>query len=115
MTNDVILLTHQNFDKYFKSPNLLVIDFWAPWCEPCKDFSRLFDEIAKETTQKICFASVNVDEEKSLAQDFSIKSVPTLAIIKNQVMVFHQSGAIPKSALQDLLQKALALPDIAFA
>lgn len=108
----VITLTDNNFDDYFAKSKLLVIDFWAPWCEPCKGFNKILHEIAEEKTQaEICFGTVNVDEEKKLALDFSVKSVPTLAIIHNQLMVFCQSGAMPKKALIDLLQQAMNLPE----
>lgn len=115
MLKNVITLTDSNFDHYFTQNKILVVDFWAPWCEPCKDFNRLFHEIAKQKNTLANFGSINVDEEKKLAQDFSIKSVPTLAIIRNQVMVFYQSGIIPKNAFLDLLKQAINLPDIKFS
>ena len=113
MPATIIILTDKNFDHHFAQAKLLAIDFWAPWCEPCKDFSRIFQEAAVEFPT-VQFATVNVDEEKNLAQDFSVKSVPTFAIIRNQVMVFHQAGTQPKKALIDLLKQAVALPDIQF-
>jgi thioredoxin 1 len=107
----VLSLTDENFDQYFTEAKLLVIDFWAPWCAPCKGFTRVFHEVAAENAQDgFYFGSVNVDEEKTLAKDFNIGSVPTCAIIRNQLMVFIQSGEMPKQALKDLIQQAVDLP-----
>ncbi len=113
METKVIALTDQNFDHYVEQKTFLAIDFWASWCEPCKDFSRIFTELASEHPD-FCFATVDVDTEKKLAQDFSVKSVPTFAIIRNKVMIFYQSGVMPKSALAKLLSQAKELEEIAF-
>jgi len=109
--NAVITLTEENFDDYFQKSDLLIIDFWTPWCEPCKDYSRLFAELANELPQ-ICFGAINVDEEKRLAKDFSVQSVPTTAIIRQQIMILHQSGIMPKNALRKLLDDAMKLPEL---
>lgn len=113
MSISVIELTNKNFDAHFNQAKLLVMDFWAPWCEPCKDFSRILHEVAHDFPS-VVFGSVNVDEETKLAKDFSVKSVPTLAIIRNQVMICHQVGTLPKKTLIDLLTQAVNLPDIQF-
>lgn len=72
MSAKVICLTDKNFDQYFHSSKLLAIDFWAPWCEPCKDFDRLFNELAADFPT-IVFATVNVDEEKKTCRRFFSK------------------------------------------
>jgi len=109
--SQLLSLTDKNFDQYFTQAHLLVLDFWAPWCAPCEGFTRIFAEVAAENKQAgLCFGSINVDEEKTLAKDFNIGSVPTCAIIRNQIMIFIQSGAMPKKALQELIQRALDLP-----
>ena len=114
MSSLVSELTDKNFDEVSSQTPWMVIDFWAEWCEPCKDFSRLFHEVAEEHLSEFSFFTVDVDKEKQLAQDFSVKSVPTLAIIRNNVMVFYQSGLMPKQALKALLAQARALPETNF-
>ena len=104
----ILQLTDENFDRHFKESKLLVIEFFAAWCEPCKDFKRIFLEVASLKTEAV-FASVDVEQEKKLAEDFTIKSIPTLAIIQNQILIFIQSGAMPKSALLKLVEQASAL------
>jgi thioredoxin 1 len=109
----MITLTDDNFDQHFTQSKLLILDFWAPWCEPCKDFSKIFFEVAQENqAPDTYFGSINVDQEKKLAKDFSIRSVPTTAIIRDQVVVFIQSGVMPKKAFVDLLKQARELPEV---
>lgn len=103
----VIELTQANFDEYFAKP-LLAIEFWAPWCEPCHAFRRYYEEMAA-AYPAIVFTHVNVDEQKALAKDFSVRSVPTLVIVYQQTMILHQAGLLPKSALQEVLAQALVV------
>ncbi len=105
-----IALTQANFDEYFAKP-LLAIEFWAPWCEPCRDFSRLYEAAALKYPQ-IIFMKVNVDQEIALAKDFSVRSVPTLVVIHQKTMILHQAGLIPEHALWDLMDQALHIADI---
>lgn len=103
----IVHLDQDNFDQYFQQP-LLVIDFWAPWCEPCKDFDRVYSQVA-DVYPHIVFAKVNVDQQVELAKDFTVRSVPTLVIIHQQTMVCHQAGLMPEQALRDLLDQAVSL------
>lgn len=105
--NELIHLDQDNFDAYFAKP-LLVIDFWAPWCEPCRDFARIYELVAKRYPQ-IIFAKINVDQQTELAKDFTIRSVPTLVVIHHQTMILHQAGLLPESALVELLDQAISL------
>lgn len=100
----LIELCEANFDEYFARP-LIAIDFWAPWCEPCHDFTRVYTRVA-EKYPDITFTTVNVDAEIELAKDFTIRSVPTLVVIHHQTMIFHQAGLLPEKALCDLLEQA---------
>lgn len=100
----VITVTKDNFDKeVLQSEKNVLVDFWAPWCAPCRMLSPVVDEIAQESTDfKVC--KVNVDEEQELAQRFGVKSIPTLLVFKNGETVKHSVGVQPKSAILEMLR-----------
>ena len=95
-------LTSDNFDATVTGNDIVVIDFWAPWCGPCRSFAPIFDKVAEENPD-LAFVKVNTDEEQALAGHFGIRSIPTLMIFREQVIVFQQAGALPKGALDDIL------------
>lgn len=95
-------LTAQEFDSTVTANDIVVVDFWAPWCGPCKGFAPVFEQVADENAD-ITFAKVNTDEEQALAAHFRVRSIPTLMVFREQVLVFEQAGALPKGALTDLL------------
>jgi thioredoxin len=95
-------LTAENFDDTVTGNDIVVIDFWAPWCGPCRSFAPIFDKVAEENPD-LAFVKVNTDEEQALAGHFGIRSIPTLMIFREQVIVFQQAGALPKGALDDIL------------
>lgn len=101
-------LTTPEFDGTVTGHDIVVVDFWAPWCGPCRGFAPVFEQIANENPD-IKFAKINTDEEQALAQHFSIRSIPTLMIFREQVIVFQQAGALPKSALDDVLRQVREL------
>ena len=96
------------FDAAITGNDIVLVDFWAPWCGPCKGFAPIFDQVAGENPD-VAFLKVNTDEESELAGHFAIRSIPTLMIFREQVMVFQQAGALPKGALDDLLGQVRAL------
>lgn len=96
-------------DEVLKSDTLVIVDFWAPWCGPCRMVAPILDKLAKEFAGQIKIAKVNTDENPGLSQAFQIRSIPTLMIIKNRTMIFNQPGALPEPALRDLIQQAIAL------
>ncbi|NOL49649.1 thioredoxin [Pelistega europaea] len=101
-------LNESNFASVLTDDNIVIIDFWAPWCGPCRQFAPTF-EAASEAHPDIVFAKVNTEEEQGLAASFRIRSIPTLMIFREKVMLFNQAGALPASALEDLIQQVKAL------
>ncbi|HEX6828810.1 MAG TPA: thioredoxin domain-containing protein [Burkholderiales bacterium] len=86
----------------------MVIDFWAPWCGPCRGFAPVF-EAASEKHGDVVFAKVNTDEEQEIAGAFGIRSIPTLMIFREQIIIYSQPGALPGTALEDVIGKARTL------
>lgn len=101
-------LTAENFDSTITGNDIVVVDFWAPWCGPCRGFAPVFEQVAGETPD-VKFVKVNTDEEQALAGHFGIRSIPTLMIFREQVIVFQQAGALPKGALADLVGQVRGL------
>ena len=101
-------LTQATFEKTIKDNDIVMIDFWAPWCGPCRSFAPLYEKIS-EKYPNIVFAKVNTEEEKELAGQFQIRSIPTLMIFKEQIIIFSQAGALPEPALEDVVQKTQEL------
>ena len=94
-----ITLTDYNFDETTRKYSLLVVDFWAPWCGPCKLVSPIIDQLAIELRGKAVFGKLNVDENPTVANIFGIQSIPTLIIFKNGEAIDGLMGAIPKQQL----------------
>ena len=97
-----VVLTQANFDQVVNGNDMVLIDFWAPWCGPCKGFAPVF-EAASEKHGDIVFAKVNTEEQQELAASFNIRSIPTLMLFREKVILFSQAGAIPGSALEQVI------------
>lgn len=104
----IVELTKDNFAQIVTDNPFVVVDFWAPWCGPCRGFAPVF-EAASEKNPEIVFAKVNTDKEQELAGHFGIRSIPTLMVFREGVMIFSQPGALPASALDSLITQAQAL------
>ncbi len=101
-------LTRENFERTVAENPIVIVDFWAPWCGPCRGFAPVFER-ASETHTDVVFGKVNTDEQQELAAAFDIRSIPTLMLFREQVILFQQAGALPAQALEQLLARAKAL------
>ena len=104
----VVELTKENFEQVVTSNPMVIVDYWAPWCGPCRGFAPVFESVA-EANPDVVFAKVNTDEEQEIAQHFQIRSIPTLMVFKDQVIVFSQAGALPKGPFEQVVAQAKAL------
>ena len=104
----VVELTKDNFEQVITSNATVVVDYWAPWCGPCRGFAPVFERVA-EQNPGVVFAKVNTDDEQEIASHFQIRSIPTLMVFRDQIIVFSQPGALPQSALEQVVGKAQAL------
>jgi len=101
-------VTKDTLQSTLDSNDIVVLDFWAPWCGPCKGFAPVFEKVAGENTD-ITFAKINTEEEQELGQMFQIRSIPTLMIFRDNIIVFSQPGALPEAALTEIIGKVKAL------
>jgi len=98
-----------NFAELIQNNDIVVVDFWAPWCGPCKSFAPTFEAFAQAHKDEAIFAKVNTEEEEELAAHFQIRSIPTLMVFREQVVVFMQPSVLPESALEQLLEQVKTL------
>ena len=97
-----ITLTSENFEEIVSTNAIVLVDFWASWCGPCRMFAPVF-ESASEQHPDVVFAKVNTETEQELAQAFGIMSIPTLMVFRDQVVLYSQPGALPAASLEDLI------------
>jgi thioredoxin 1 len=101
----VVELTNENFESTITDNSFVVVDFWAPWCGPCRSFAPTFEKVSEDHGE-IVFAKVNTEEQQQIAAHFQIRSIPTLMIFRDQIIIFSQPGALPEGSFRELLSKA---------
>jgi len=101
-------LTKDNFEKVITESPMVIVDFWAPWCGPCRGFAPIYQQAA-ESHADVVFGKVNTDQEQELAGAFNIRSIPTLMVFREKVVLFQEAGALPASALDQVIAQAKSL------
>ena len=104
----IMNITADQFDDVLCEHECVLVDFWAPWCEPCQQMDKILHKVADEVPD-LAIVRVNIDDAKSLVEEFQVQSVPRLLVIRSKVILCDEVGLIPHSALVDLLKRVMAL------
>ena len=103
-----IELTKANFNDTINNNDVVIVDFWAPWCGPCRMFAPTFETVSTQYPH-VVFAKLNTEDQQELAASFNIRSIPTLMVFREKVIIFTQAGMLPKAGLEQVVQKSLEL------
>ncbi len=101
-------LNEETLEKTIVENDIVIIDFWAPWCGPCKSFAPIYEEVS-EKYPDIVFAKVNTEDEQAIGAHFQIRSIPTLMIFREQIVLFSEAGMLPASGLEQVIQQVKEL------
>lgn len=106
-------LNTDSFRETIENNDIVIVDYWAPWCGPCQSFGPIFEKVAEETPD-VTFAKVNTEVEQEIAASFNIRSIPTLMVFREQIIIFEQAGALAEGQLRQLIQqvKDLDMDDV---
>jgi thioredoxin len=103
-----IELTRENFNATIDGNAVVIVDFWAPWCGPCRMFAPTFEAVAEQYPD-VVFAKLNTEDQQELAAEFNIRSIPTLMVFREKIIIFSQAGMLPRAGLEQVVQKSLEL------
>jgi len=115
----ILELNSENFQQTINDNPNVIVDFWAPWCAPCRGFAPTYEVVSEKYAAAshdvdspagtVIFAKVNTEEQQQIASAFSIRSIPTLMIFRDQIIIYSEAGALPATAFEQLVEQAMAL------